>query len=104
MRFSSFCRLLLLIPLITTGLKAQTEFYRYKSDFSIKEKETGKEQGRLITGTVYYDKHQRKTLYDIRFPEPEKWLLQDTFLYRMKADTLLSKQTVPPVGEFSISA
>lgn len=84
-----------------TALVAQ-EFYRFKSDFSIKEKESGKDQGRLITGTIYFDKNLHKTVYDIRFPEPEQWLVRDTFMYRKKADTLISSQVVPPVGEFSI--
>lgn len=84
------------------ALLAQSQFFRFKSDFSIKEKETGKDQGRLITGSIYYDKNLHKTVYDIRFPEPEQWLVRDTFMYRMKADTLVSQQMVPPVGEFSI--
>ncbi len=94
--------LLLLVAFSVNGIQAQTEFYRFKSDFSIKEKETGKDQGRLITGTIYYDKNLHKTIYDIRFPEPEQWLVRDTLMYRMKADTLVAQQIVPPVGEFSI--
>ncbi|MFN0173838.1 MAG: hypothetical protein ACKVU0_04245 [Saprospiraceae bacterium] len=94
--------LLLLLAFSANVIKAQTEFYRFKSDFSIKEKEAGKDQGRLITGTIYYDKNLHKTIYNIRFPEPEQWLVRDTFMYRMKADTLVSQQMVPPVGEFSI--
>lgn len=82
--------------------QGQSDFYRFKSDFSIKEKESGKDQGRLITGNIYYDKNLHKTVYNIRFPEPEQWLVRDTFMYRKKADTLVSKQVVPPVGEFSI--
>jgi hypothetical protein len=96
-------RFLLLLVLTISGntLTAQ-QFYRFKSDFSIKEKESGKDQGRLITGTIYFDKNLHKTVYNIRFPEPEQWLVRDTFMYRKKADTLVSKQVVPPVGEFSI--
>lgn len=96
-------RFLLFLTLSVAGqtLTAQ-HFFRFKSDFSIKEKEAGKDQGRLITGTIYYDKNLQKTVYNIRFPEPEQWLVRDTFMYRKKADTLVSKQVVPPVGEFSI--
>jgi len=97
-------RFVLLFVLVfgANAIQAQSEFFRFKSDFSIKEKETGKDQGRLITGAIYYDKNLHKTVYDIRFPEPEQWLVRDTFMYRMKADTLVSQQMVPPVGEFSI--
>jgi hypothetical protein len=94
--------LLLLLASLTKSLQAQSEFFRFRSDFSIKEKETGKDQGRLITGTIFYDKNLQKTVYDIRFPEPEQWLLRDTFMYRMKADSLVSQNIVAPVGEFSI--
>ncbi|MBC7776998.1 MAG: hypothetical protein H7246_16320 [Phycisphaerae bacterium] len=94
--------LLFALAFLAKASQAQSEFYRFKSDFSIKEKETGKDQGRLITGAIYYDKNLHKTVYDIRFPEPEQWLVRDTFMYRMKADTLVSEQMVPPVGEFSI--
>jgi len=83
-------------------LPAQSDFYRFKSDFSIKEKETGKEQGRLIMGTIFYDRYARKTAYHVRFPEPELWLVRDTFMFRLVADTLVSQQIVPPVSEFSI--
>lgn len=93
---------LVLLLVSSHPLAAQSEYFRYKSDFSIKEKETGQDQGRLIMGTVYFDKNLHKTLYDIRFPEPEQWLIRDTFMYRKKADTLVSQQVVPPVGEFSI--
>ncbi len=92
---------LFLLAISANILTAQSEFYRFKSDFSIKEKERRK-QGRLITGSIYYDKNLHKTAYHIRFPEPEQWLVRDSFMYRMKADTLVSQQMVPPVGEFSI--
>lgn len=100
---SFFQFLVLIFSLVSTlQLAAQSEYYRYKSEFSIKEKEAGQDQGRLIMGTVYFDKNQHKTLYNIRFPEPEQWLIRDTLLYRKKADTLVAQQVVPPVGEFSI--
>jgi len=92
----------ILMLISTASVSAQSEFFRFKSDFSIKEKEAGQDQGRLITGTIRYDKNLHKTVYDIRFPEPEQWLVRDTFMFRMKADSLVSQQTVPPVGEFSI--
>lgn len=98
-----FFRYHCLFYLLLGGTNASAQdFYRFKSDFSIKEKGTDQEQGRLITGQVYYDKNLHKTAYHIRFPEPEQWLLRDTFMYRLKSDTLVSEQTVPPVGEFSI--
>jgi hypothetical protein len=102
MRISSRCSFWVMLFFAAYSLQAQSDFYRFRSDFSIKEKETGKDQGRLITGTIFFDKNRHKTVYDIRFPEPEQWFVRDTFMYRIKSDTLLSQQMVPPVGEFSI--
>jgi len=102
MHKTTHCISLLLLAFLAHSIQAQSAFFRFKADFSIKEKETEKEQGRLITGTVFFDKNLDKTVYNIRFPEPEQWLVQDTFLYRMQADTLVSQRIVPPVGEFSI--
>lgn len=102
MKTTTRITILMLLAFWVNSMAAQTEFYRFKSDFSIKEKESGKDQGRLITGVIYYDKNLHKTAYHIRFPEPEQWLVRDSFMYRMKADTLVSQQMVPPVGEFSI--
>jgi hypothetical protein len=77
------------------------EFYRIKADFSIKEKESGQAQGNLITGTVYYDKNLGKTNYNVRFPEPESWWMQDTFMYRMVKDTLAAVKKIAPFNEYS---
>lgn len=78
------------------------EFFRFKAEFSIKEKEKGAEQGRLIMGTVFFDKNLRKIAYDIRFPEPEQWLVHDTTLFRVAHDSLLSRQPVGQVSEYSL--
>ncbi len=94
--------LYLALALTAHTLPAQSEFFRFKSAFSIKEKEGSNEQGRLITGSVYYDKNLHKTVYDIQFPEPEQWMVRDTIMYLIRADTLVSRQIVPPVGEFSL--
>ncbi len=102
MRLHTRLALFVWLVLLAIQLPAQSEFFRFKSDFSIKEKQTGKDQGRLITGTIYYDKNLDKTVYDIRFPELEQWLVRDTFMYRMKSDSLVSQLMVPPVGEFSL--
>jgi hypothetical protein len=90
-----------LIFLFFLPIQAQ-DYFRFKSDFSIKEKMVGEEKGQLITGTVYYDKNVRKVNHDIRFPARERWLNFDTTMYRMVADTFVSKRTTMPFGEFSV--
>jgi hypothetical protein len=89
-----------LLLCLTTTSNAQ-EFFRFKADFSIKEKESDQLQGVLITGSVYYDKNLGKTNYTVRFPEPEQWWMQDTFMYRMLADTLHSTKKIAPFNEYS---
>jgi hypothetical protein len=93
--------LLSLMILCQTILSAQ-EYYRFRADFSIKEKVIGDAQGTLILGTIYYDKNLRKINHDITFPSREQWLLQDTNIYRIVADTLASKKGVLPIAEASI--
>ncbi|MEX2567387.1 MAG: hypothetical protein WD431_15695 [Cyclobacteriaceae bacterium] len=67
------------------------QFYKLKADFSIKEK-LADGTSKLIMGKVYYDKPSEKIIYDITFPEPETWILQDTSFYRLKADKLVDRQ------------
>jgi len=43
-------------------------------------------------GKVYYDKTVKKIVYNITFPEPETWVIQDTSFYRLKAKKVVSKQ------------
>jgi hypothetical protein len=95
---------LLLFFFAAIGKPQAQEYFRFKSEFSIKEKESDQERGRLVMGTVYYDLKLHKTAYHIRFPEREQWLVRDTLMYRILADTLASQRIVAPVGEFSIFA
>lgn len=78
------------------------DFFRFRAEFSIKEKTVGAEQGTLVTGTVYYDKNTRKLLHEVQFPEREQWLVQDTVLFRIIADTVNNRRTVAPFGEYSV--
>lgn len=100
-RFFAPCFCVLLCLFSQNNLCAQ-EYFRFKSEFSIKEKTAGQAQGTLILGTVYFDKNLHKINHDIRFPTKEQWLLLDTTMYRTIGDSLVSRKTVPPLGEFSM--
>lgn len=89
----------LLFAPLTLGAQ---EFFRFRADFSIKEKTTGAPQGQLVTGTVYFDKNVHKINHEVRFPERERWLVHDTTLYRVVADTLAERRSILPMSEFSI--
>lgn len=78
--------LIILLPENSFG----QQFFRVSADFSIKEKITDG-TSKLIVGKVYYDLSAEKIIYDITFPEPETWVLQDTTLYRFQSNELLGK-------------
>jgi hypothetical protein len=97
-----FNRFLLSILLFScVQLTYGQEFFRFSADFTIKEKSTDQATGMLVTGKVYYDKNLGKLRYDVQFPEPENWLIQDTFMYRVAADTLVSVRKIVPLVEYS---
>lgn len=75
--------------------------YRIKADFTIKEKlYDGKE--RLTMGQVFYDKTEKKLIYDIKFPEKETWVIIDTMLYRIINKKVIEVKPVKAIAEFSI--
>ncbi len=78
------------------------DYYRFKADFSIKEKFINEEKGQLITGTVYFDGNTKKVCHDIRFPARERWVNQDTLMYRLVNDTLAGRRATIPFAEFSM--
>ena len=78
--------LIILLPENSFG----QQFFRVSADFSIKEKITDG-TSKLSVGKVYYDLSAEKIIYDITFPEPETWVLQDTTLYRFQSNELLGK-------------
>lgn len=64
------------------GAKGQY-YHRIECDISIKSKvENG--EGMLVLGRVFYDKNQAKMVYNIRFPEREVWIVQDTTIHFIK--------------------
>lgn len=80
---------LLLCQLLPLESKGQ-QFYKIKADFSIKEK-LADGTSQLIMGEVYYDKVVKKIVYNITFPEPETWVIQDTVFYRLKGQQVVDK-------------
>ena len=78
------------------------QFYRIKSDISIKDKLSNGTY-RLTVGKVYYDKPSLKLIYKLHFPQVETIIIKDTTLFKIGKDGLLiSSQNVLVVNEFSI--
>ena len=91
-----------LIFFLAFFLPAQSQdFFRIKTDFTIKSKSpTGEQQ--LTVGKVYYDINERQIVYEISFPEKEIWLQKDTTLYKIVGSEVISSQRIPTMIEFTI--
>jgi hypothetical protein len=76
-------------------------FYRFKAEITIKVK-TPENIIQFTKGNVCYDKNIKKLLYNISFPEKEKFVSADTLLYKYKNNQLVSVHGNPLKPEFSI--
>ncbi len=77
------------------------DFFRLKTDFTIKSKTLdGKQQ--LTVGKIYYDKNIKKLVFQIRFPEKETWVQKDTSLYKIVEGKVVSRQTTPDIAGLTI--
>lgn len=96
---------IIFIVLVILGLPklslGQT-FYRFKADFSIKEKLVDGSY-RLTMGKVYYDKIYKKIVYKLSFPKKETLIIQDTVIYTIDASNkLVSKVKTVLIPDFTI--
>jgi hypothetical protein len=65
-------------------------FYRFSTDFSVKEEMPDGSQA-LTLGTIYYDAHQRKLVMDIDFPEKKVIYAHDSLVYTIVDDSVFRK-------------
>ena len=83
----------------TVTINAQQAF-RIEAGISIKEKHPdGREQ--LIVGDVFYDRNIDKVIYDIKFPEKEKWVIKDTVLFKLVNDRITETFPIPPISRLT---
>ncbi|MFW6309489.1 MAG: hypothetical protein ACOC1D_00170 [Prolixibacteraceae bacterium] len=77
------------------------DYFRMSADFTTKVKPA---QGKasLTRGKVFYDKYTKELIYDISFPSKEKWITQDSRIYKVKNDSIYSSDEIPNLNEFSI--
>ena len=99
MIFKKHLFLSLLLFLSVTSFAQQ--FFRIKSDFSIKQKNADNTVS-LTIGIAYYDKLAKKLVYKITFPEKETWVFKDTTFYVFKNDKFVTKKKSILIPEFSI--
>ena len=84
---------IIMLPIISYG----QHFYRVEADFTIKEK-LNDSLSQLTIGRAYYDQKKENLLYQVSFPEPQIWFLNDSNFYRIenKGDSV-SRQTISPL-------
>jgi len=89
----------MLIPLFALG--QQDAYYRVRADFSVKEKSSEGKSG-LTMGQVYYDKARKRIVYNVKFPEKQVWLFNDTVMYMIQEDKVEQKPVIHGYIDFSI--
>ncbi len=99
MRITTF----LFIAFILCGLqenKAQ-QFFRIKTDVSVKTKlHSGEEQ--LSMGQIFYDRNEKKIVYEMSFPEKSMLITADTVTYRIVDNQIIQRTFSPSLAEFSV--
>jgi len=92
--------LFLFFIFISSSIYGQN-YYRITADFTVKIKNTDGSLS-LTRGKVFYDKNFKDLIYDISFPEHEKWVLRDTTLIKIKKDQKKDISSIPAINEFSV--
>jgi len=77
------------------------EYFRIKSDFTVKIKNSNGKMS-LTKGKLFYDKNYKHLIYNITFPSPEKWVMHDTLLIKIKPGKKPEINKIPSINEFSI--
>lgn len=93
--------LLICIYLSSNGLIFAQEYFRISADFTVKIKNSDGSLN-LTKGKVFYDKNYKELIYEISFPQNEKWVIKDTSLTIIRKDTLYKKTSIPSINEFTV--
>lgn len=91
----------MLLILAPTLSQTQVNYYRIKTDFSIKEKRADGSFA-LQLGTAYYDLTKKRLLYEMSFPEKQTMLTTDSAIYLFKNGLLQDSKKTPGFIEMSI--
>lgn len=85
--------------LATVSIYSQ-KYQHFYADFSIKQKSTKEDKYNLIVGKIDFDNKLNKAIYNIHFPQKEQWVIQDSFVYKYKNDTLVNTSKVGIVNDY----
>jgi hypothetical protein len=93
--------LFLIFSVVTLKSNGQ-QLSRISCDFSVKTKIKGKSNARLVMGTCYYDIRVGRMVYDIKFPEKERWIFIDSVQWIIRNDTVVSVEASSLRPELSV--
>jgi len=94
-------RVLLLALLFVPGVLSAQQFFRIRADVSVKTKLSTGEHS-LTMGKIYYDRNEKKIVYDLSFPEKSMLLTTDTVTYRIVDEHIIQRSFNPSMAEFSV--
>lgn len=92
---------LVLAGVLWSAAATGQNYYRMRADFTIKEKNVDTTAS-LVMGTVYYDKFEKRIVYQITFPKAETWVHADTSVYRLVDGKVQDRKTLPNIMEFTM--
>lgn len=72
-----------------------------RADFTTKTKRADGKSN-LTKGTIFYDKYTKELIYDIEFPEKEKWVIQDSWIYKLVDDSVYLTEEIPSLNDFTV--
>ena len=93
--------LIIIIGLSFNSFSYSQEYFRITAEFTVKVKNSDGNLN-LTKGKVFYDKNYKELIYEISFPQNEKWVIKDTSLIIIRKDTLYKKTSIPSINEFTV--
>lgn len=94
-------QIIILIFLLPPVILPAQQFFRIRADVSVKTKLSTGEQS-LTMGKIYYDRNEKKIVYDLSFPEKSMLLTTDTVTYRIVDNQIIQRSFNPSMAEFSV--
>lgn len=94
-------QVLFLLMMSAPGVLSAQQFFRIRADVTVKTKLSTGEQS-LTVGKIYYDRNERKIVYDLSFPEKSLLVTADTVTYRIVDKQIVQRSFSPSMAEFSV--
>lgn len=101
MRVTSYLILLGSVILAFNFHLTAQDYFRMSADFTTKVKPVEGKMN-LTKGKIYYDKYSKELIYDIYFPAKEKWVVQDSKIYKITNDSVYFTEEIPSMNEFTV--